>query len=172
MQVEIFDVVNDQDEVVDCRSRREIHQLGLKHRAVHVLVFNSQGKLFLQKRSLEKDCFPGAWDSSASGHLDSGEEYDACALRELKEELGITPISPPVRLFKIQACPQTGHEFVWVYRCHSDGPFNLHPQEIEQGAWFTPAEINEWLHSSPADFAGGFQEIWRKLALEQARKIL
>src|SRR3989442_704060 len=88
MSEEIFDVVNEGDEVIGQKPRSEIHRLNLKHRAVHVLVFNARGELFLQKRSMKKDCFPGAWDSSASGHLDTGESYDACAVRELREELG------------------------------------------------------------------------------------
>jgi 16S rRNA (adenine1518-N6/adenine1519-N6)-dimethyltransferase len=89
MSEEIFDVVNDRDEIVGRQSRREVHRLGLKHRAVHVVLFNGRGEIFLQKRSMKKDCFPGAWDSSASGHLDVGESYDACAVRELREELGL-----------------------------------------------------------------------------------
>ncbi len=107
MAEEIFDVVNDHDEVIGQKPRNEIHRLRLKHRAVHVLVFNARGELFLQKRSMKKDCFPGTWDSSASGHLDSGENYDACAVRELKEELGLALEQAPERLFKIGACAET-----------------------------------------------------------------
>ena len=87
MPEEIFDVVNERDEVIDHRPRSEVHRLGLRHRAVHVLVFNARGDVFLQKRSMLKDCFPGTWDSSASGHLDQGEAYDDCAVRELREEI-------------------------------------------------------------------------------------
>ena len=89
MSEEIFDVVNECDEIIGRETRRAVHRLGLKHRAVHVLLFNGRGEVFLQKRSMAKDCFPGVWDSSASGHLDSGEDYDACAVRELREELGL-----------------------------------------------------------------------------------
>src|SRR3989454_5639457 len=107
MSEEIFDVVNDRDEVTGQRPRSEVHRLGLKHRAVHVLVFNLRGEVFLQKRSMKKDCFPGKWDSSASGHLDCGEDYDACAVRELQEEIGLELATPPRRLFKIDACADT-----------------------------------------------------------------
>jgi len=154
MTEEIFDVVNERDEVIGQKPRSEIHRLNLKHRAVHVLVFNARGELFLQKRSLKKDCFPGAWDSSASGHLDSGESYDACAVRELREELGLELARAPERLFKIAACPETGQEFVWVYRCAAEGPFRLHPDEIERGDWFSPARLNQWLAEQPRVFAG------------------
>src|ERR1051326_1260053 len=133
MAEEIFDVVNERDEVIGQRPRSEIHRLKLNHRAVHILVFNSRGELFLQKRSRQKDCFPGAWDSSASGHLASGEDYDACAVRELREEIGLELFAPLERLFKVDARPETGQEFVWVYRCAAEGPFRLAPEEIERG---------------------------------------
>jgi isopentenyldiphosphate isomerase len=164
MDEEIFDVVNERDEVVEKCVRREVHRLGLRHRAAHVLVFNSRGEVFLQKRSMTKDTFPGAWDSSASGHLNCGEDYDTCALRELREELGFVPTEAPVRLFKIDACPQTGQEFVWVYRCESDGPFVLHPEEIETGNWFKGDAINQWMAERPADFASALILIWSRLA--------
>src|SRR5215510_5585248 len=123
MAEEIFDVVNERDEVIGKRTRAEVHRLGLMHRAVHVLVFNSEGKVFLQKRSMTKDRQPGLWDSSASGHLDVGESYDDCALRELREEIGLDLQAAPRRLFKLPASPETDQEHVWVYRCQADGPF-------------------------------------------------
>ena len=163
MAEEIFDIVNDRDEVIGRRPRREVHRDGHKHRAVHVLVFGSDGRIFLQKRSMTKDTFPGTWDSSASGHVDSGEDYDACAVRELREELGLAIAAPPRRLFKINACQETGHEFVWVYRLDSDGPFVLHPEEIERGDWFERARVTDWVAQRPQDFASGFVLIWKNL---------
>lgn len=163
MSEEIFDVVNERDEVIGQRTRREVHQLRLFHRAVHVLVFNSRGLVFLQKRSTKKDCFPGAWDSSASGHLDAGETYDACAVRELREELSLELAAPLKRLLKINGCPETGYEFVWVYRGESEGPFALHPEEIERGGWFAPDEVTRWMAERPGDFAGALLLIWRSL---------
>ena len=160
---EIFDVVNERDEVVGRRPRSEVHRLGLKHRAVHVLVFNARGELFLQKRSLKKDCCPGAWDSSASGHLEVGESYDACAVREVREEIGLVLAETPERLFKIAACAETGQEFVWIYRCAAAGPFTLHPEEIERGDWFSARQIDHWILRQPEDFAGALILIWRKL---------
>jgi isopentenyl-diphosphate delta-isomerase type 1 len=164
MSEEIFDVVDERDEVIGQLPRRVVHRDGHKHRAVHVLVFNSLGQVFLQKRSMTKDTFPGVWDSSASGHLDTGEEYDACAARELGEELGLTIARPPRRLFKMEACAATGQEFVWVYRLESEGPFVLHPEEIEKGEWFAPSEVNAWMEKEPKDFADSFVFIWTKLA--------
>ena len=141
MSDEIFDVVDESDRVIGREARAEVHRRGLLHRAVHVLVFNSRGEVFLQKRSMSKDTFPGAWDSSSSGHLCCGEEYDACAVRELQEEIGLTLERPPERLFKIDACAETDQEHVWVYRCLSDGPLVLNPEEIESGEWFSAEKV-------------------------------
>jgi len=163
MPEEIFDVVNERDEVIDRQPRSEVHRLGLKHRAVHVLVFNARGETFLQKRSMTKDREPGKWDSSASGHVDSGEDYDACAVRELREEIGLSVARAPERLFKITACPETDAEFVWVYRCRSEGPFQLHPDEIERGGWFSPKKITRWMMEKPEEFASAFRLIWQTM---------
>lgn len=163
MADEIFDVVNDRDEVIGQAPRREVHARGLWHRAVHVLVFNARGELFLQKRSMLKDTARGKWDSSSSGHVDSGEDYDTCAVRELREEIGLTVSQKPRRLFKIDACQETGWEFCWVYRCEDEGPFALHPEEIETGAWFMPEAITKWMADKPDDFASAFVFIWKRL---------
>ncbi|MDB6026006.1 MAG: hydrolase [Verrucomicrobiales bacterium] len=163
MSEEIFDVVNERDEVIGQKPRREVHRDGDKHRAIHVMVFNSRGEVFLQKRSMTKDTYPGVWDSSSSGHLDTGEDYDACSVRELREEIGLEMKTCPRRLFKIDACRDTGHEFVWIYRCESEGPFTLHPEEIERGDWFAPAFVTGWIKEKPQEFARAFRFIWNLL---------
>ena len=162
MAEELFDVVNERDEVIGRQTRSEVHRLGLKHRAVHVLVFNSQGQVFLQKRSMAKDRQPGLWDSSASGHLDCGEHYDACAIRELHEEIGLEGINL-VRLFKVHASEETDQEHLWVYRCQAEGPLKLNAAEIESGGWFTPEEVTRWMGQRPEDFATALLLIWKRL---------
>jgi isopentenyldiphosphate isomerase len=168
MTEEIFDVVNERDEVIGRKPRSEVHRLGLRHRAVHVLVFNSRGQIFLQKRSMKKDKSPGLWDSSASGHLDSGEAYDACAIREMGEEIGLKVSRAPERVFKLDASASTGEEFVWVYRCEAEGPFELNPEEIERGDWFAPKEIHRWMAERPEDFASAFVVIWNRVTTEES----
>ena len=172
MSEDIFDVVNDRDEVIDRRPRSEVHRLGLRHRAAHILAFNSLGQVFLQKRSMRKDRQPGLWDSSASGHVDSGEDYDAAAVRELREEIGLALAQPPQRLFKINACAETDQEFVWVYRCEAEGPFELNRDEIERGGWFAPDEVTRWMADRPEEFASSLRYIWNRIemvALPQQR---
>jgi len=162
MSEEIFDVVNEGDEVIARETRSEVHRTGLRHRAVHALVFNAREEVFLQKRSMSKDSSPGLWDSSASGHLDCGEDYDACVMRELREEIGLKVSECPRRVFKVDACHETGQEFVWLYLCASEGPFTLHPEEIERGDWFAPERVTQWVEDRPQDFAPAFRLLWKK----------
>ena len=163
MPEDIFDIVNNNDEVIGQKPRSLVHTEGLKHRAVHVLVFNAAGNVFLQKRSENKDNNPGVWDSSCSGHVDSGESYEVAAERELMEEIDLLIEQPLEPLFKIDACENTGHEFVWVYQTVHEGPFTLNPDELDDGQWFKPAEIKDALAERPNEFSPSFRLIWNQL---------
>jgi 16S rRNA (adenine1518-N6/adenine1519-N6)-dimethyltransferase len=158
---EIFDVVNEQDEVTGQASRHDVHERGLLHRAVHIFVFNQAGELFLQKRSQWKDRNPGVWDSSAAGHVNAGDDYDATAARELKEELGVT--APVNLLWAISASQNTGFEFVKLFAARHEGPFILPPAEIETGGFFPLPLLREWADLRPQDFALSFLECLRLL---------
>jgi len=157
---ERFPVVDEHDQLVRSATRSEVHGNNLRHRAIHIFVFNGQGELFLQKRSRLKDRHPLLWDSSTAGHVDAGEDYDAAAARELDEELGIS--ASLLRLTKLPASDQTGQEFIWLYRARHDGPFELAPREIDYGAFFPPALITQWIAARPDDFAPGFLACWNE----------
>lgn len=156
---EIFDVVDEEDRVVRQASRHDVHTQGLRHRAVHVFVFNRHGELFLQRRSRGKDMHPLCWDSSAAGHVEAGQTYDATAPREVAEELGVEAAC--TRIGEIAACAETGWEFVHIYRAEHDGPFRLAPAEIDSGAFFTLDQIARWIEARPSDFAPGFLACYR-----------
>lgn len=160
---EIFDVVDEHDRVVGQAPRAEVHARKLRHRAVHVFVFNATGELFVQKRAAAKDTFSGCYDSSASGHLNSGEDYNSCAIRELREELNLTV--PPTRLqkhFKIEACEQTGWEFVWAYSLQIREEPRVNPEEIECGAFWPLAQVRARLVTHSEEFAPGFARIFEE----------
>lgn len=158
---EVFDVVDENDRVLRQASRHEVHTQGLRHRAVHVFVFNRDGELFLQRRSRWKDVHPLLWDSSAAGHVEAGQTYDATAPREVAEELGVEAAC--TRIGQIAACAETGWEFVHLYRTEHAGPFRLAPAEIDSGAFFALDQIDRWTRARPQDFASGFLACHRLL---------
>lgn len=163
MAEEFFDVVDVQDRVTGRAPRSVVHAQGWRHRAVHVLVFNAEGHIYLQQRARCKDTYPLRWDSSAAGHVASGDDYATTAPRELTEELGVTlPDSEFEPLFYIEACTATGQEFVWVYRVNHEGPFTLQVGELEGGGWFDPIWVDIWIERRPEDHAPSFVLIWRR----------
>ena len=163
-QGEIFDVVDPEDRVIGTASRGRVHAEDLWHRAIHILVFNAKGELFLQKRSPWKDKHPGKWDSSAAGHLDSGETYESAARRELAEELGLLPAvaaaTPLEELGRLPASVETGWEFIRLYGVTHEGPFVWPAEEIEWGGFFPVAVVTDWIAAHPEDFAPGFIRCW------------
>ncbi|MDQ3624136.1 MAG: NUDIX domain-containing protein, partial [Verrucomicrobiota bacterium] len=164
---EIFDVVDERDLVIGQASRHEVHVRRLRHRAVHVFVFNRGGELFLQRRSRWKDVHPRLWDSSCAGHVNAGQSYDGTAARELVEELGVS--ASVERIGFIPASANTGWEFVQLYGAHHDGPFRLHPAEIESGGFFLLEQVRRWVAARPGDFASGFVECFRLWDSKSAR---
>lgn len=152
---EMFDVVDENDRVLRAEPRDIVHVNNLLHRAVHMLLFNKHGELLLQKRSIWKDRNPGRWDSSAAGHVDSGENYLEAARRELHEELGIEP--PPLEpIGRLTPCKQTGWEFIEVFKGVHEGPFQPTPLEVETAAFFRKEDILRWTATSPRDFSPVF----------------
>ncbi|MGI8431383.1 MAG: 16S rRNA (adenine(1518)-N(6)/adenine(1519)-N(6))-dimethyltransferase RsmA [Chthoniobacterales bacterium] len=156
---ELFSVVDENDTVIGSAPRAQVHGNNLRHRAVHLFIFNRAGELLLQKRSRWKDRHPNVWDSSAAGHVGAGEDYDATAARELAEELGVT--ASLTRVTKIPASENTGEEFIWLYRGEAEGPFRRARAEIAALEFFPLDLIEEWLTKQPNDFAPGFIECWR-----------
>lgn len=144
---ELLDIVDKNDRVIGRASRSDVHgNPSLLHRVIHVLVFNSQGRLFLQKRADDKDVQPGKWDTSVGGHVDAGEEQKAAALRELAEELGIPPtdVEAPELIFLHAYIHSNDYEseFVHTWMCRWDGPFALQKSEISDGRFWNIDEID------------------------------
>ena len=140
---ELFDIVDKNDMVIGAATRSEVHgNPALIHRVAHVLVFNSEGELFLQKRGLSKDVQPGKWDTSVGGHLDTGESYFVGARREMEEALGITGADIKF-LYKYRHENAYESEFVATFSCVWDGQIVTAASEIEEGRFWTLPEIEE-----------------------------
>jgi 16S rRNA (adenine1518-N6/adenine1519-N6)-dimethyltransferase len=159
MEDERLPVVDKNDRILRCARRSEVHGNNLRHRAVHILVFDQADELYLQQRSRWKDRHPLRWDSSAAGHVAAGESYEETARRELEEELGINV--PLEKILELPASAHTEQEFVWVYRGKIPGNPIINPREIETGTFFPPAIIDGWVAARPENFAPGFVECWK-----------
>jgi len=89
--MEYFDVLNKNGNKTGLKkSRVEVHKDGDWHRAVHVWIVTSKGKLLIQKRSPIKDSHPNMWDISSAGHVLAGSNDITTAIKEIKEEIGLS----------------------------------------------------------------------------------
>lgn len=154
-ELEVFDKKN---RLVGRASRPIIHRLGLIHRSVHIFVFDSQARLYLQKRQKNKDKYPGHWDSSAAGHVDPGEDYLSCAQRELWEELQLK--ADLDWQLRITACATTGWEHVDFYTCQTDRAPNPDRGEIAYGAFWDREAVDHLLNNSRAAVTPAFRYLW------------
>jgi isopentenyl-diphosphate delta-isomerase len=157
-QQELLEVVDRWNRLIGQASRGMIHRLGLRHRAVHIFVFDQAGRLYLQLRRWDKDQYPGHWDSSAAGHVSPGESYDAAAARELAEELGIR--EELTRLADVTACPETGWEQVVLFYCRTDVEPAPNSEEIETGGFFSLEEIDRMVVDANVPITSAFRLLY------------
>ena len=140
---ELFPLVNEQGEVIGSATRAFCHG-GTKplHPVVHLHVLNSNGDLYLQKRSSLKDIQPGKWDAAVGGHIDYGETPEEALSREASEELGITDFTPQFILSYVFES-EIEKELVYVFATRYNGGFSPDPDEIEEGRFWSFSEIDE-----------------------------
>lgn len=137
---EIVAIVDENNNPIGAVTRREMRAKCLVHRATYVMVFNSRGELYVQKRTMTKDVYPGYYEVVAGGVVLEGETYEQGAARELEEELGIRN-EPLERLFDFFY--QDGGNRVWgrAFRCMYDGCVVLQEEEVEEGAFQPVAQV-------------------------------
>ena len=165
--MEILDIVTEEGRPTGRTvTREEAHQEGVLHRTAHVWVVRegeNGWEVLLQKRSRDKDSFPGLYDTSSAGHIPAGEEPLPSALRELREELGITAAPEQLRYagtFRIRYEKEFhGRLFrdnevtkVYVYTEPVDAAsLRLQETEVEEVRWF------------------GLEQIWAEIQRESHR---
>jgi 8-oxo-dGTP pyrophosphatase MutT (NUDIX family) len=145
---EIVAIVDAHNNVVGAAPRREMRAKRLPHRSTYVLVFNSQSELYVQKRTLSKDVFPGYYDVAAGGVVLAGETYEQGAERELEEEMGIRGV-PLTRLFDFYF--ENERTCLWgcAFSCVYDGEVVLQEEEVESGAFVPVSDILHRAETEP-----------------------
>jgi len=139
---EIFPVVDENGTTVGKATRGECHSGSkLLHPVVHLHLFDSSGRIYLQQRPLWKDIQPGKWDTAVGGHIDYGESVDAALRRETQEELGLAGLSVEF-LLKYVFESERERELVHVFRATYDG--DVRPSdELDGGRFWSLDELRE-----------------------------
>ncbi len=140
---EMFDLVDERGRVIGLAPRRLCHgNPALRHRTAHVVVRSSDGRILLQRRSLDKDVQPGRWDTAVGGHLAHGESFEQAARREMAEEIGLTDGPEPQPLFDMAITNDIESEMTRVFTVVSDGPFIPQPEEVDELRLWSVGELS------------------------------
>lgn len=140
-QSELFVVVDHDDNIVGYKTRAECHKdKSLTHRSVSVVLYNDEGKILLQKRSMTKDNWPGYYTVSVSGHVTKDHTVEENARREMEEEIGVKTDLTYKSKFYIEEPNES--EIVSIFTGSSNGPFKPNKDEVEYVTFYTPEEIN------------------------------
>ncbi|MCX6764343.1 MAG: NUDIX domain-containing protein [Candidatus Nealsonbacteria bacterium] len=143
-----IDIVDENDSVIGRIKEEEALSMPDKRtRAISIFLFNSKRELLLQRRSKNKIRYPLHWDCSASGFVNSGEDYETTAVRELKEELGVIKKTSELEFILKRVVETDRTEFVKLYKLEYDGPIKVNDNEVESGKFFSINEIKEMIDS-------------------------
>lgn len=163
---EILDVVDEQDRVVGQARRADVYAQGLRHRCVFVLARDPAGRIFVHRRTAEKLIFPSRYDMFVGGVVDAGESYDAAALREAQEELGVPELPAPTPLFRFLYEGDGQSWWSAVYEIRTPAAVAPQPEEV---AWHTFLTDDELQHRLTTwDFVPDGLAAWHRYAELQA----
>ena len=157
MEEEIFDTVDENGQPTGKTvTRSQAHAQGIRHRTAHIWVVRENGdktEVLLQKRALNKDSFPGRYDTSSAGHIQAGDEPLESAVRELSEEFGIQANPDDLHFvgtFPIQyekefhGKPFKDNEIAFVYVYDKDvdvEKLTIQKEELDSVEWFNLEEV-------------------------------
>jgi isopentenyl-diphosphate delta-isomerase len=150
-------------------AKLEVHRRGLRHKAVSVFVMDGENVL-LQRRAATKYHSPGLWANTCCTHPRWNESAADCAVRRLREELGITGLYPAYRdRIEYRADVGSGmieHEVVDVFMAMAERKMKVYPnpEEVAQVEWVGFYDLTAELKRRPERFTP-----WLRIYLEQYR---
>ena len=154
MADELIDVYNENNEFLGIHKMKSAaHKDGLWHRASYIWIYNSNGEILIQLRAENKDLYPNLWDVSVAGHVGAGEDPIISAVREIKEEIGLSVTPEDLQFLKIRKhnaiYKQTkNNEFFYVYLLKFEGDIKkltLQKEEVKKIKFVKPDKLEEEL---------------------------
>jgi len=144
---DLIDVVDDNDQIIDTKTKKEIMEKVLPHRGVNIILLNSKNEIYVHQRSFDKKAYPGYWAIFFGGFVDSGENHEEAALRELEEESGIKADNLEfLKYFRYQT--KNDDWFGKLYKLISDKPVKIQEEEIEKGFFIHLSKLDDFIKNN------------------------
>lgn len=156
-------LVDEQDNVIGAMDKMEAHQKGVLHRAFSILIFNSQGELLLQKRSMNKYHSGGLWTNACCSHPSPGESIVHATRKRLQHEMGIDV--QPEFVYKFIYRSQLDkdlieHELDHVFTGVFDGIPDINSDEVEDWKFMNVSALRRDIGQYPGNYT-----VWFKLIM-------
>ncbi|WP_329006196.1 NUDIX domain-containing protein [Kribbella sp. NBC_00709] len=133
-------ILDEDNHVTGAVPRSVMRRDNLRHSATGVVVRNPAGDIYVHRRTAIKDVYPSHYDFSAGGVVAACEDPFHAVVRELDEELGISGVEL-TRLPEGDYADDNTQYHAYLYTCVWDGPVRHQPEEVEWGAWMSPADL-------------------------------
>ena len=158
-------LVDVNDNPIGLMPKLEAHEKGVLHRAFSVFIFNKNGDLMLQKRSLSKYHSPGLWTNTCCSHQRDGESNIKSGKRRLNEEMGFETMLIEKTSFIYQAKFDNGlteHEFDHILVGYYDKSPNINSDEVDSWKWMSMNNVQDDINESPENYTAWFKIIFKK----------
>lgn len=153
-------IVNEQDEVIAYKERRQVDIKNDITRSSGLMIFNSKGEVLLSQRTFNTPVDPGKWGEAVGGTVDGEDSYYETVVRETREELGIE-ISHAKECAKQFITSDAYKCFVQWYSLVLDEDldyFTIQPNEVEQIKWVNREALLEDLAANPSNYVAMFSK--------------
>jgi 8-oxo-dGTP pyrophosphatase MutT (NUDIX family) len=162
---ELLDVVDDDDRVIGQERRALVYQRRLRHRVASIVVRDPAGAVLVHRRTATKLVSPAKLDMLVGGVVDAAESYDACAARELAEEVGVrgTELRPVADVrYDGEVASAPWPQWIHLYEVTWAGDITPQPAEVAEWGWLAVAEVERRVAAEPGEWCGDSLVVWRR----------
>ena len=154
--MELLDVVDEfGNKTGQVLEREKVHDLNLLHFEIAVFVINNKKEILLQKRDSSKRFDPDKWGLCA-GHVESGEDIDEAAIREIEEEIGIKVSLKDLHILEkmeVKKREKYSHITRYYYIICNKNEFNIQKEELSMVKWFNIDKIIDMINNEDETLA-------------------
>ena len=164
---EMIILVDENDKEIGSEEKIKVHKEGKLHRAFSIFIFNSEGKMLLQKRAKSKYHSGGLWTNTCCSHPRAGESLNDAVHRRLKEEMGFDCELKEIFsfIYKVKFDNNLSeYEYDHVFIGKFDGSPKPNPDEADSYKWISLDELEKDIKQKPDDYTFWFKIAFDKLA--------